>query len=63
MAKTGRKNPLDPEPSDQGNVIVDADSGEAEALPAERAALLREAGAALYISHFATCPNRSKFRR
>lgn len=62
MAKTGKKNPLDPEPSDEGNVIVDLDTGQAETQTHEQAQLLREAGAALYISHFATCPERNRFR-
>lgn len=71
MAKTGKANPLDPEPSPLGNVeILDEETaraggwveGTAIAHGPEDAASLRAQGKELRTSHFATCPARQAFR-
>jgi hypothetical protein len=58
ITAAGRRIPLDPDPVPDGNVE----------LVAGRAIVLgrgvsRPAGAVLYVSHFATCPNAGKHRR
>ncbi len=50
---SGKKNPLDPLPTADGNVVLVGD-GKAEAL---RKDSHRAEGELRYISHFATCPN------
>ena len=62
---SGKKNPLDPEPVENGNVqILELSPGEfqGEALKAEQLAAARDGGELLYISHFATCPTASQHR-
>jgi hypothetical protein len=61
MIGSGKPNPLDVDPSDQGNVVIHED-GRAEALNREQVAEARAAGATLYLSHFATCPDRQTWR-
>jgi hypothetical protein len=57
--KTGKKNPLDPEPDLlRGNVRIIND--QAFILHNEAAEHLRERGEALYLSHFSTCPHSPK---
>jgi hypothetical protein len=63
MMGSGKSNPLDPEPSPKGNVVVSKD-GQACAVSASEADRLRtEEGASLYLSHFATCPQAKQFKR
>jgi hypothetical protein len=62
MKKTGRKNPLDAEPTEKGNVkILDGDV--AEVVTGDELAKMHEEGELLMISHFATCPNRVQHRK
>lgn len=59
---SGKKNPLDAQPSPIGNVrLGDGD----KAAPLKEAEVLkaREDGEALYISHFATCKNSASHRK
>ncbi|MGE4425478.1 MAG: hypothetical protein AB7G37_03385 [Solirubrobacteraceae bacterium] len=58
----GSKNPLDPEPVENGNVYVRRD-GTAKVLTADELGRARAEGHPLHISHFATCPNANKHRR
>lgn len=71
---SGKRNPLNVEPdAERGNVLiieseVDADLygvavGRAVALGPLEASAEREKGSDLFLSHFATCPNRGQFRR
>ena len=61
MAGTGKSNPLDPEPSPKGNVVVQAGVG--SAVGVNDADQLRTEGYSLYLSHFATCPNSRSHRK
>lgn len=55
--ESGRICPLDPEPHDDGNILVDG--GIARVVRASERANYQE----LYKSHFATCPNAVAHRR
>ena len=58
-AATGKWMPLDPEPREDGNVAIDLSTGMAHVLAgAERDEVAK--WAALYVSHFATCPERPR---
>lgn len=59
---SGKKNPLDAEPSLIGNVRL-GDGGTAAPLRDAEILKAREDGEALYISHFATCQNAAQHRR
>ncbi len=61
MAGTGKSNPLDPEPSPKGNIVV-SDLG-AAAVGVSEADRLRAEGYSLYLSHFATCPNAKSHKK
>lgn len=66
-AKTaaGKRMPLDPEPSQKGNVQIGHVGGEEIAIvvgPADAVAA-QAAGVELYLSHFVTCPNAAAHRR
>jgi hypothetical protein len=57
-----RLMPLDPHPSEHGNVVLER--GEpARVVGAEEAARLRAEGRPLYVSHFTTCPQAAQWRR
>lgn len=58
MAGSGKANPLDPEPREDGNIVLD-DEGDAVYLRP------RQGGSALvtYVSHFSTCPDSKQHRR
>lgn len=62
---TGRWNPLNPEPdAERGNVILEGNEATiGRVLGTEEAVARRLAGEPLYLSHFATCPKRDKFRK
>lgn len=63
MAKTGRRNPLNEEPDGQhGNVVID-DDGRGHTLKVDDVERARAAGEELYLSHFATCPQRKDWRK
>jgi len=55
--KTQRMMPIDPQPTSDGNIVIEG--GLAVTLSAERA---RAYEGEKYISHFATCPMASQFR-
>lgn len=57
--------PLDPEPSETGNVRVDVHAlpYTATVLNADDAAAARAAGEELYTSHHATCPQGKQWKR
>jgi len=72
LSTTGKRLPLDAEPSPAGTVMVHG-GGEEEAAPVgevltgdrlTRARAMVERGdLALYVSHFATCPHADDWRR
>lgn len=61
MTGTGKANPLDPAPADNGNVRI-LEDGRGEALSQRDAVAAQAAGVELYLSHFATCPQRERWR-
>lgn len=61
MAVSGKKNPLNPEPTPDGNVAVVGGVG--EALKGEALGEARKNGADLYLSHFATCKTAAQHRK
>jgi hypothetical protein len=62
LVRSGRPHPLDAEPSKRGNVRLVGD-GRAQLLTGPELIEARAAGAALFVSHFATCPDRADWRR
>ncbi len=63
MIGTGKSNPIDPEPSPKGNVVITED-GQGCAVNASEADRLRtEEGCSLYLSHFATCKDAKAFKK
>jgi hypothetical protein len=62
---TGRRMPIDPEPTSGGNVILSDDNPPvALVLPAGQASLFAHGtGADRFTSHFATCPNADAHRK
>lgn len=64
LTEGGKKMPLDPLPTPEGNVLVAMVGGEEIATvlgPADRAAA-QIAGTPLHISHFVTCPQAAEWR-
>lgn len=55
----GAAIPLDPEPADDGNVLVDTETGKATVLGSQAGYEPLER----YKSHFATCPHAKRWRR
>jgi hypothetical protein len=62
---TGKRIPIDPDPTPGGNVILsDDDPPVALVLPTGQASLFAlGTGADRYTSHFATCPNADAHRK
>ncbi|HVL14059.1 MAG TPA: hypothetical protein VM529_15930 [Gemmata sp.] len=54
--------PIDPDPSPDGNVVVNGD-GTYDVLGGKNLAQAQAAGLTLHASHFATCPNGPTHRR
>lgn len=54
---TDRANPLDPQPSEKGNLLLDRSRMIYEVLTGDDLERAREQGIPLFVSHFATCPN------
>ncbi len=69
LSSAGRRLPIDAEPVDTGNVIIDGqerDPRNGELMP--KAIVLGKADTPLgdpvrFVSHFSTCPNAGQFRR
>ncbi|MFD3748361.1 hypothetical protein [Nocardia sp. NPDC058633] len=59
-SNNGKRTPIDPIPSDTGNVLVVG--GHCGVLTADQIANARGAGDPLYTSHFATCPDADAWR-
>jgi hypothetical protein len=62
MASTKRRMPLDAEPHPEGTIALQPD-GTAGWLKGDVLAEARAAGAKLYRSHFASCPNSHMHRK
>jgi len=62
MAKSGKKAPVDFDPTLIGNIRI-GDKDVAEVIPKYAVVTARDAGEALYISHFATCPGSASHRK
>lgn len=62
MVPSGRYNPLNPEPREDGNVRILAD-GRGQALTKVALEQARAEGVPLYLSHFANCPQRGAWRQ
>jgi hypothetical protein len=63
---TGRRMPLDANPTTDGNIILGVRHGNvplALVQTAQALARLKEYGSPLYTSHFATCPHADNHRR
>jgi hypothetical protein len=63
--KTNQPNPLDPEPTADGNLLVTrSEQGITyEVLTGDELTKARAQGFPLYVSHFATCPNSKQHRK
>lgn len=59
-----RRMPLDPEPAENGNVLIAEVGGEdvATVLSGHELAMARAERKPLFLSHFATCPNARQHR-
>jgi hypothetical protein len=58
----GKWMPVDPEPSDHGNVIV-LDAERCRVVGGAAAVEHRAGGGKTYVPHFATCPNAARHRK
>lgn len=63
IMESGRRNPLDAEPTDRGNVALEAGGQRGIVLAGDELARARAHGEPLYLSHFATCPFADQHRR
>lgn len=61
LSRSGRPHPLDTEPREHGNVRLFGD-GMAELLTWTELLAARAAGAELFVSHVASCPDRTDWR-
>lgn len=60
---TGKRMPVDAEPTEKGNVVLVTGNDGPEARVLTRDELVRRPTTrGLYLSHFATCPNAQAFR-
>lgn len=66
LTPSGAKSPIDPEPAENGNVLVQAPSGLgnllAISLSGDALELARRGGVVLRLSHWATCPDKAEWR-
>ena len=62
MAASGRANPLDPEPSGRGNIVI-LEDGRGLVVVGQRLDERRAQGVPLYLSHFATCVSAAEHRK
>lgn len=65
VTKNDRRMPVNPEPSDAGNVMLARQDGELRAavLGHNQAAGARDSGVALHTPHWRDCPNADDHRR
>lgn len=65
ITSKGNAEPINPQPSDVGNVMLTVVGGQllAGVLGTNQAAGARDAGHRLYRSHFVDCPNANEHRR
>lgn len=61
MRPGGRRMPVDAEPADDGNILVDLAALVGVVIPAT--GLLEIPDEPFYLSHFATCPQANQWRR
>lgn len=60
---SGRKMPIDAEPSEDGNIMLHADGLAAHVVPRGTIAEVQSLGIGLHRSHFASCPQADAHRR
>lgn len=58
----GKSNPLDPDPTPRGNVVL-VEPDACRTLAGDELARAREEGVSLYLSHFVTCKFAAAFRK
>lgn len=61
--KTGKSNPIDADPSPDGNVAIDETEGTYTILTKKQLDEARAARDPLYLSHFTTCPDAKTYRK
>lgn len=61
--RTGKPAPIDVNPADDGNVLIDPDAGTYRVLAGDDLDHARSEGAPLRKNHFATCPGRQNHTR
>lgn len=59
---TGSPIPLDPDPAPNGNIRLHT-KPECEVLSQAQIKQAKQDGVALYVSHFATCPEANRWRK
>jgi hypothetical protein len=57
-----KPNPINVEPSDNGNILPSIGSGTYKILSGQELEEFKEQGNKLHLSHFATCPKAKDFR-
>jgi|SRR3954469_11013667 hypothetical protein len=60
--KTGKRGPVDADPVPLGNIELDWDAGTYHVLTGAALHGAQDAGALLYVSHYATCTDPAAFR-
>ncbi len=62
---SGKAMPVDEDPTEDGNIVIDVDHGQLVARVFQTAEMAREAAPEepRYVSHFATCPDGPKWRK
>lgn len=64
-AATGKRMPIDPDPTPGGNIGLDLSGmvAAAHVYAGEKLMAIRERGSDLYLSHFVTCPQAGEHRK
>lgn len=58
-----KANPIDAKGSPDGNLVISREDGLYRFATGNEKEIAKNTGKNLYMSHFATCPDRDKFRR
>ncbi len=60
--RSHKANPIEVDPHPEGNLILNREQGIYRIATPEEIQFAKEKGKNLYISHFAVCPNRARFK-